>query len=60
MFGYVTVNQNELKLREFDHYRSYYCGVCCDLRDAYGKRGQLTLSYDTTFLARERSAARCA
>ncbi len=51
MFGYVTVNQNELKLREFDHYRSYYCGVCCDLRDAYGKRGQLTLSYDTTFLA---------
>ncbi len=51
MFGYVTVNQNELKLREFDHYRSYYCGVCSDLRAAYGRRGQLTLSYDTTFLA---------
>ena len=51
MFGYVVVNEPELRIREFDLYRSYYCGICMDLKDHYGQRGRLTLSYDTTFLA---------
>lgn len=50
MFGYVIPNQQELKLREYDLYRSYYCGFCRCLRDHYGFLGQLTLSYDMTFL----------
>ena len=25
MFGYVVVNKPELKFREFDVYRAYYC-----------------------------------
>lgn len=51
MFGYIVVNKPEMKFREFDLYQSYYCGLCKSLNDRYGKRGQVTLSYDMTFLA---------
>ncbi len=51
MFGYVVPNQSELKMWEFDHYRSYYCGICRELKEHHGLSGQITLSYDTTFLA---------
>ena len=51
MFGYVVVNEPELRIREFHLYRSYYCGICMDLKDHYGQTGRLTLSYDTAFLA---------
>lgn len=50
MFGYVIVNQPELKFKEYDIYRSYYCGLCRKLNEKYGLSGQLTLSYDMTFL----------
>lgn len=51
MFGYVVVNEPELRIREFHLYREYYCGLCMELKDSYGQSGRLTLSYDTTFLA---------
>lgn len=51
MFGYIVVNKPEMKFREFDMYQSYYCGLCKSLKERYGKRGQMTLSYDMTFLA---------
>jgi hypothetical protein len=50
MFGYVVINEPELRIREYDLYRSYYCGLCEDLKEHYGRFGQLTLNYDTTFL----------
>ncbi len=50
MFGYVIINKAELKFREFDVYQSYYCGLCRSLKNKYGLRGQLSLSYDMTFL----------
>lgn len=50
MFGYVTVNKPELKIREFEEYQSWYCGLCRELSQRYGKPGQITLSYDMTFL----------
>ena len=50
MFGYVIVNKQELKFREFDLYQSYYCGLCRKLKEKFGVRGQLTLTYDMTFL----------
>lgn len=50
MFGYVIVNKQELKFREFDCYQSYYCGLCQCLKEEYGRRGQMTLSYDMTFV----------
>ncbi len=51
MFGYVLVNKPELKIKEFDIYRSYYCGVCNSLKKRHGLAGRMTLNYDMTFLA---------
>ena len=50
MFGYVTIDKPELKFREFDDYRAHYCGLCRELRERYGIPGQLTLTYDLTFV----------
>lgn len=50
MFGYVIANQDELKIKEYNLYRSYYCGLCQMLRQKYGLKGQMTLTYDLTFL----------
>ena len=50
VFGYVVVNKSELKFREFEVYQSYYCGLCRELKRKYGVRGQVTLTYDMTFL----------
>lgn len=50
MFGYISINKSEMRFREFDVYHSYYCGFCRKLKEKYGISGQLTLSYDMTFL----------
>lgn len=50
MFGYIIINKQEMKFKEFDLYKSYYCGFCQALKQDFGKRGQMTLSYDLTFL----------
>lgn len=50
MFGYVIVNKQELKFRDFDLYQSYYCGFCRELKERYGVKGQITVTYDMTFL----------
>lgn len=50
MFGYVLVNKPELKIKEFDAYRSWYCGLCRTLKDRHGLAGRMTLNYDMTFL----------
>lgn len=70
MFGYIIINKGDLKFKEFDVYHSYYCGLCRALKERYGKLGQISLSYDVTFLvmllgslyepATEISKVRCA
>ena len=50
MFGYVVAHKPELKMREFYKYKAYYCGLCKVLREKYGFLGQITLTYDMTFL----------
>ena len=50
MFGYVTANEPELKMKEYYKYKAYYCGLCRTLKQKYGFLGQLTLTYDMTFL----------
>ncbi len=50
MFGYVNINKDELKVKDFERYRAYYCGLCHELKRLYGIPGQITLSYDMTFL----------
>ncbi len=50
MFGYVVAHKPELKMKEFYKYKAYYCGLCKVLRERYGFLGQVTLTYDMTFL----------
>nr|WP_288723425.1 DUF5685 family protein [uncultured Sellimonas sp.] len=49
MFGYVTVCEPELKMKDFRKYKAYYCGLCRVLKEKYGFSGQMTLTYDMTF-----------
>lgn len=49
MFGYVTVHKPELKIKDFEKYNGYYCGLCRTLKEQYGITGQMTLTYDMTF-----------
>ena len=51
MFGYVVVNKPELKIKDFDRYREYYCGVCHALHERHGVTAQISLSYDVAFAA---------
>ena len=50
MFGYIVTNQPELKMKDFDMYRSFYCGLCRELKRKYGISGQISLNYDMTFV----------
>lgn len=51
MFGYIGINKPELKIKDFERYREYYCGLCHSLGNHYGLLGQISLSYDATFAA---------
>ena len=51
MFGYIVVNKPELKIKDFALYKSFYCGLCRELKRKYGVFGQLSLTYDMTFVA---------
>ncbi|MGI6778320.1 MAG: DUF5685 family protein [Acetivibrionales bacterium] len=51
MFGYVLPEKPELKIREYEMFRAYYCGVCKSIGKRYGQISRLTLNYDSAFLA---------
>ncbi|MGL5149878.1 MAG: DUF5685 family protein [Clostridium sp.] len=51
MFGYVTPLKGELKIKEFNLFNAYYCGVCLGIKKLYGNIPRGTLNYDMTFLA---------
>ncbi|MDF2539718.1 MAG: hypothetical protein K0S76_2739 [Herbinix sp.] len=50
MFGYVNIYKPELKMKDYYKYKAYYCGLCKTLKEKYGRLGQMTLTYDMTFL----------
>lgn len=50
MFGYIVINNKEMKPKEYEVYHSYYCGLCRELNEVCGLKGRLTLTYDMTFL----------
>lgn len=50
MFGYVKALKAEMKFREFERYRSVYCGLCKAISTDYGQLPRLAVSYDLTFL----------
>lgn len=49
MFGYVTILEPELKMKDYRKYKAYYCGLCRELKEHYGLPGQMTLTFDMTF-----------
>jgi hypothetical protein len=51
VFGYVTPLKDELKIREYTTFKSYYCGLCFHLKKEFGNLPRMTLNYDMTFLA---------
>ncbi len=51
MFGYIRPAKGDLKVKEFELYRSIYCGLCKQLGRAYGPFARMTLSYDFAFLS---------
>jgi hypothetical protein len=51
MFGYLTPEKGELRIREYELYRGHYCGVCHAIRRRYGLIFCPTLTYDATLLA---------
>lgn len=50
MFGYITINKEELKIKDYNTYEGYYCGLCRELGKRHGQLSRLTLTYDMTFL----------
>ena len=50
MFGYIIPNKPELRVKEYNRYRAWYCGLCHCLKESYGVIGEVTLTYDMTFL----------
>ena len=50
MFGYIRVNQPELKVKDLERYRAYYCGLCSVIGSRYGLFARTALNYDMTFL----------
>ena len=51
MFGYVNIYKEELKIKDYLTFRSYYCGLCHALGKNCSQSSRLGLSYDMTFLA---------
>lgn len=50
MFGYVRPNKNELKVKEFELYKSTYCGLCRVMGKRYSYIYKMSLSYDFVFM----------
>ena len=51
MFGYLQIDKAELKVREYEAYKSVYCGLCRQLGKDYSVFARFVLSYDCTFYA---------
>ena len=51
MLGYVKIDKGELKVREYEVYCGYYCGICKSIGKRYGQIPRMVLSYDAAFLA---------
>ena len=51
MLGYVICEKPEMKVKEYELYNGYYCGVCKSVGSRYGHVPRAMLSYDSAFLA---------
>lgn len=51
MLGVMTVRKDELRFREFDRYRGFYCGLCRAIGQRCGGACRMALSFEMTFLS---------
>lgn len=51
MFGYLQPYKPYLLVKDFELYKSVYCGLCKKLGEEYGIFARMTLSYDCTCYA---------
>ena len=56
MFGYIKPLISELKVRELELYKSFYCGLCKTTGKKISPFSRLTLNYDMVFLTLVRIA----
>ncbi len=51
MFGYVKPVNGDLLVKEYEFYKATYCGICRSMKRHTGVLSNVTLSYDSVFLA---------
>lgn len=51
MFGYVKPFVPNLRVKEYELYKSIYCGLCCSMKKHTGNFSRVSLNYDMTFFA---------
>lgn len=56
MFGYVKPVPKELLVKEYEFYKATYCGICRSMKKHTGFLSNMTLTYDSVFLALLRMA----
>ena len=50
MFGYIKPSIQELKIKEYELFRGYYCGLCKSMGRSFGVLSRFALNYDSVFL----------
>lgn len=50
MFGYIMPDKAELKIKEYELFRAYYCGVCKSMGRSFGPISRFALNYEAVFL----------
>lgn len=50
MFGYIVPYKDELKVKDYELFRSYYCGLCRAIGKENGQLPRFALNYDIAFL----------
>jgi len=56
MFGYVKPRVKDLLVKEHEFYRATYCGICRSMKKHTGTLSNVTITYDSVFLALVRMA----
>jgi len=59
MFGYIMPDKPELKIKEYELFRGYYCGLCKSMGRSFGILSRFALNYDSAFLGLLLSSVHC-
>lgn len=51
MFGYVVIDKPNILIKDYQTYRSYYCGLCKAIGKKTGQLMRFSLNYDIVLLA---------